>query len=150
MRFFIIYKFFSWGIGNKQEKENTTWLSLSLSLSLSLFYGFFVVFHNPLFCGNLLLFYRHFYFPYLSSWPALSRIFWGYLSHLPLVLPLFIMKQDFWGEWGVSILFRLSNIYLMWKRLGKAPFINVEVTIFVIFIPLRGFPRQVQLEWHLG
>ena len=39
-----------------------------------------------------------------------------------------MLKKDFWV---ISVLFRLSYMYLMWKKLGREPLINAEVKTFV-------------------
>ena len=54
------------------------------------------------------------------------------------------------GLWGLFALFRLIYMHLMWKRLGKKPFINAEVTASVILIFSGCFPRQIWWWWHFG
>lgn len=41
-------------------------------------------------------------------------------------------------------------MHSMWKRLGKEPFINAEVIVFVILILLGCFPRRIWWEQHHG
>ena len=89
--------------------------------------------------------YRHFFFLYLPSWPTSSWIF-GILVASHSVLPPFHHEI---GLLGVSTLFRLIYMHLMWKRLGREPLINAEVTAFAILILSGHFPRQIWWWWHL-
>ena len=101
--------------------------------------GFFLDISQPPFCGSLHPFYKHFSFPYLSSWPASSQIFLEIIVTSSLGSPpIFILKHYFWGLFA---LFRLSYTYLMWKRLSREPLINADVTTSVILILSEGFPR---------
>ena len=139
MRRFATHRFLSQGIGNQQGKKGNQKYNLTLSLSyssLSLF--FFNIFLNRL---SVVAFT-----PFISIYPSLISptslllaIFFGDTCHiLPWFSLIFIMKHDFWG---LFVLFRLSYVYLMWKRLGREPLINVEVTTSMIFILSGGFPR---------
>lgn len=50
-------------------------------------------------------FYKHFFCPYPSSWPAPNQFFCRYFSHPSLILPLF--NHETWLL-GLFVLFRLS------------------------------------------
>ena len=105
------------------------------------------LFSHPLFRCHLLFFYRHSPYLILPTGLPLTWSFWD-ISHSSIGFsPLLILKQDFWG---VFVLFRLSYMHLMWKKLDREPLINAKVIVFVILILLGNFLRYTWWEWHLG
>ena len=133
MRRFMTHIFLSWGTGNQQGKKGNQKYNLSLSL-----WVFFLIFFNPHFVVT--------FTPFISIFPSLisptslllAKFFRDTCHILPWLSPIFIIKHDFWE---LFVLFKLFYVYLMWKRLGKEPLINVEVTTSVILVLLGGFPR---------
>ena len=133
MRRFMTHRFLSRGTRNQQGKKGNQKYNLSLSL-----WVFFLIFFNPHFVVT--------FTPFISIFPSLISLaslllarFFGDTCHiLPWLSPIFIIKHDFWE---LFVLLKLFYVYLMWKRLGKEPLINVEVTTSVILILLGDFPR---------
>ena len=93
---------------------------------------------NPsCFCCSLPPFYKHLSFHYLSSWSIslAGPLLVGFLGDIHLFFPWFSPRSYLETRLlGVSLLFRLSYMYLIWKRLCREALINVKVTISVIFI----------------
>ena len=109
------------------------------------FLGFLSIFLNPPFVAASPLFIS--IFLSLISLAGLflqlacpARFLGDIYLPFPWFSPVLILKQDFWG---VSVLFRLSYMYLMRKRSSREPLINTEVTISVILIPSGNFLRYV-------
>ena len=77
-------------------------------------------------------------FPFLISLARLplAGSFWDIFPPSIGFPGVLIIKQYFWE---VSVLFRLSFMYLMWKRLGREALINVEVMTSMTLILLGGF-----------
>ena len=138
----MTYKLPFRGIGEQQLKKGQEKDYMILSPSYS-FLGFFSQYFSkknpppPCFCCSLPPFYKHLSFHYLSSWsisPA-SPLPAGFLGDIHLYFPWF--SPHSYPETrllGVSLLFRLSYMYLLRKRLCREPLINAKVTISVILI----------------
>ena len=55
----------------------------------------------------------------------------------------------FWNSdfWGLFVLFRLSYLYLMRKRLDKNPIINAKAKIFLPSCMFWKFPMVLGISW---
>ena len=118
MNYSKIHKLLSCGIRSKVESQKT-WLysAYPVFFSLILLHGFLLISPNPLFVAASSLFIGIFH-SFISAVGLLTAGFLGYLSHHPLVLPPFHHEI---GLLEVFVLFRLSYLHLMWKRLGRKP-----------------------------
>lgn len=123
----------------KERTRKGLYDSFSLLLFSRFFFSIFLEKEPPppCFCCSLPPFYKHLSFRYLSSWsisPA-SPLPAGFLGDIHLYFPWF--SPHSYPETrllGVSLLFRLSYMYLLRKRLCREPLINAKVTISVILI----------------
>ena len=136
----MTYKLPFRGIGEQQLKKGQEKDYMILSPSYS-FLGFFSQYFSkknpppPCFCCSLPPFYKHLSFRYLSSWsisPA-GPLPAGFLRDIHLLFPWFSLHSyPETGLLGVSLLFRLSYMYLLQKRLCREP-------------PIK---RELQCWWH--
>ena len=103
-----------------------------------------LIFMNPLSCCTSPPFIGTFPFT-LSLVGLFPTRFKGYLSYHLSTLPSFHHEI---GLLGVSLLFRLVFRHLMWKRLGREPLINAEVTASVVLIISWYFPNlRIMTFW---
>ena len=113
-------------------------LSLSLSLIFLLYFPFSFSFFNPPppFASPL---------PFIASILALIIIAVMLLAKVSGIFSLTLLNSSSplsqnSNFWRLFVLFRLSQLYLMWQRLGKNPIINQEAKIFNLLACSGSFP----------